>query len=118
MESSDWLDMINTHVKWKQRLEAYIAGVRTETFDGATVASDKTCILGKWIYSNAKVYKNIEVFEKVKGLHADLHTYASMIITLTNDQEISSAKQLLDGDFSEISHHFKRDIVLLSKRVS
>ena len=41
MESSDWLDMINTHVKWKQRLDAYIAGVRTETFDVATVASDK-----------------------------------------------------------------------------
>lgn len=118
MVASDWLSMINTHVQWKQRLEAYINSTSTESFDVTTVASDSKCILGKWIYDNARAFDNTETFENVRLCHAEIHIKASEIILLTNNQKTTDATQLLEGEFAQLSNRFKRDIIKLSRTLT
>ena len=118
MDSSEWLNMINTHVQWKQRLHAYIMGTSTEIFNVATVASDNKCILGTWIYNNAQKFKQTEIFENVRLGHAEIHFKASEIILLTDQKKVNEAEQLLEGEFAEISNQFKRDLIRLSRTVN
>ncbi|MGA7595860.1 MAG: CZB domain-containing protein, partial [Gallionella sp.] len=75
-----WLNMINRHVAWKQRLLAYLDGTSQEKLDPVNIKKDDVCELGKWIYGEGKANIHIPYYHWVKSNHTLFHEYAAQIV--------------------------------------
>ena len=115
----DFMAAIEAHVRWKVRLEAYLAGTSEEKLVAETVARDDQCILGKWIYGQAgELYHSHPRFEKMKQMHADFHETAGEVIRLTDEGEFKKAKELLcHGEYAHRSHRVKAELARLALEI-
>lgn len=119
MGAQEWMAIINVHIKWKQRLMAYIDSEGVfERLDAKLVASDEKCILGKWIDDNGSEFENAEPLQIVRLHHAEFHRKASEVVLLVDDNRLQEASLLLNGSYTQVSEQLKRDIIKLSKGVS
>lgn len=95
---------IAAHDNWKVRLSSFIDGDSSETFTATNVACDKSCELGKWLYSDGE--QNLgkyAAFIDLKGQHKMFHLSASSVISLTQAGKTEEAKKLLNGEFNKLS---------------
>jgi hypothetical protein len=119
MGAQEWMAIINVHIKWKQRLMAYIDSEGIfERLDARLVASDQKCVLGKWIDANSAQFENAEALEIVRLHHAEFHRKAGEVVLLVDDNRLQDASLLLNGSYTQVSEQLKRDIIKLSKGVS
>jgi hypothetical protein len=119
MGAQEWMAIINVHVKWKQRLMAYIeSGGSTGQADAAPFGSDQGCALGKWIDDHAATFGDVEAYQLMRLRHADFHRKAGEVVLLVDGNRLEEASQLLHGGYTQVSQQLKRDIIRLSKGVS
>lgn len=111
----NFLDAINAHVMWKQRLLKYLDGTSTEDLNPDQITKDNLCMLGKWIYGNEDRYIKSPVFEDVRGKHAEFHQTAAQIVRLVNESRTKEAGELLHGDYSHLSHNLQALIRKLAR---
>lgn len=100
---------IDAHLKWKVRLESYIAGTSTEKLDVAVVSRDDQCPLGKWIYDKGgEKYGFSETFFDMKAHHAHFHRCAGSVLSAAQSGDAATALKLLHGgDYLKASERVK-----------
>lgn len=112
----NFLEIISTHVRWKQRLLDYIAN-SSEKLDPALVGIDNHCNLGKWIYGKGQAYADLPQFEKVRAEHAAFHKHAAAVVIFVNLGDHATAEQVLNGEYAKVSNNLKREILVLAQEV-
>jgi Chemoreceptor zinc-binding domain len=113
----DWMQIINAHVMWKQRLLACIEGRSEERLDPDIVSRDDQCVLGKWIYGEGRRYDALPEYESVREQHARFHTKASEVVRMVRSGDQGSASVLLHGGYSKISEQLKHRLLRLRAQV-
>jgi hypothetical protein len=113
----EWMKIVNGHVMWKQRLQAYLEGNSEEKLDPEVVGRDDQCALGKWIYGDGKAHEALPHFAKVKEDHAHFHLHAAQVVKLVDAGEREAAEKLLTGDYNKLSQRLKHEILTLYSEV-
>lgn len=92
------------HMDWKMKLTRYLQSP-DKSLNPDHVCLDNQCVLGKWIYGDGKVYHEIqpEMYENLRGSHAQFHKTAGEIIRLAHLNEMQKAQGLLMGPYIEVS---------------
>ncbi|WP_298136235.1 CZB domain-containing protein [Acidiferrobacter sp.] len=99
------MDAINAHVQWKIRLQDFLDGKTQEALDPMVIGRDDRCVLGQWIHGPAlRHFHENPTFQKLRADHAQFHLFAANVVKLTQDNDRSAARALLDGDYQRISH--------------
>lgn len=112
----NFLEIISAHVRWKQRLLAYIEN-KAEPLDPAVIGRDNQCQLGKWIYGEGQAYREAEHFEKVRVTHATFHKHAAAVVTFVNRGDLETATEVLNTQYARTSNSLQRTIVALAREV-
>lgn len=95
-ETVDFMSAIEAHIRWKVRLEAYIAGTGEEALDPDVVSCDHQRMLGIWIHgSGGKKHGNHPRFGTVKDIHAEFHRCAGDVVRAVDAGDTDRAKDLL-----------------------
>ncbi len=103
---------IAAHENWKIRLDSFVEGRSTEAFTASDVACDKTCELGKWIYSDGEAsLGKYAAFVDLKAQHKMFHFTASSVISLTQAGKTDEAHSLLNSDFEKLSTRVKQRLI-------
>jgi hypothetical protein len=112
-------EAITAHSQWKIRLQSVINGTSKETLDPAVVALDNKCVLGQWIYSEAKQYSDLPEYAALVKEHAHLHICAADTLRLAQSGQTEKAKVTLDtgGTFIDASIRTINAIRHLRKKV-
>lgn len=115
-ESLDFMSAIEAHVRWKVRLENYIAGTGEESLDPNVVSRDDQCMLGKWLHgSGGEQHSEHPRFGTVKEIHAKFHRSAGEVVRAVDAGEPDKAKDLLcKGEYADYSHRIKAELARLS----
>ncbi len=88
-------DVIRAHNDWKAKLQKGIAN--QETFQVDTIAGDKNCVFGKWLYSEGKTnFGTLPSFAKCLEKHAAFHKEAGRIAGLINNKRFDDAESALN----------------------
>jgi hypothetical protein len=112
-------DAITAHSQWKMRLQAVINGTSKETLDPAVVCLDNKCVLGQWIYGEAKQYSGTNEYVELVKEHAHLHRCAAETLRLAQSGKTDEAKTTLEmgGVFIDASIRTINAIRHLRKKV-
>ncbi|MBU1237229.1 MAG: CZB domain-containing protein [Gammaproteobacteria bacterium] len=96
---------IDAHMKWKERLQDFVAGRSTESLDEFSVAREDLCSLGKWINNEgAETFRDNPNFHNLRSAHRKFHEAAGHIVSLASTGQADVAMQLLeDGDYAQAS---------------
>jgi hypothetical protein len=113
----NWMEIISTHVMWKQRLTSFLAGESQEQLDPELIKLDDRCALGKWIYGEGKPMEALPAYQEVRELHAKFHQNAAQVVSLHQADNTAEAEALLKGDYSRLSEKLKHRILGLSHQV-
>lgn len=105
---------IDAHMKWKIRLENYIAGTSDEQLEVDVICRDDQCPLGKWIYDKGgEKFGYSETFFEMKAHHAHFHRCAGAVLATAKKGDTPQAIRLLNtGDYVKASERVK---VLLAR---
>lgn len=104
-------DAVSAHAAWKERLFHYVNGTSTEKLDENVICRDDACVLGKWIYGDARSFlSEVPDYHRLKSAHAAFHVAAADIVRAVNANHRDKAEKLLvEGPFSEQS----RDVQMM-----
>lgn len=92
------------HVSWKLRLQRCLDGTAEEKLDPEIVCRDDACKLGQWIHGDArKHFEGVEAFYALRADHATFHQLAGKIVSHVHSNEHAAARQLMDGEYRNIS---------------
>ena len=112
------MDAINAHIKWKIRLDTYVAGTSEEKLDPKVVCRDDQCVLGKWIHGPAqKHFQDDDGLKTLREDHADFHVIAGKIVHSVQTNDIATAQSLLKGVYMNASRRVVRDLTELNKQL-
>lgn len=111
---------VDAHMKWKTRLETYIAGSSTEDLKVETVCRDDQCVLGKWIYSEGgRRFGFSDTFGDMRQNHAHFHRAAGEVLASAQAGRKDEALRLLHrGDYGRASERVKVALAKLFVLVS
>ena len=111
---------VDAHMKWKGRLESYIAGTSTEDLKVEVVCRDDQCALGKWVYSQGgERFGFSETFADMKENHAHFHRTAGEVLATAQSGQKEQALHLLHrGDYGRTSERVKMALARLFVLVS
>jgi hypothetical protein len=112
----NWMEVIQAHVMWKQRLTSLLAGESAETLDPDTIRLDDLCQLGLWIYGEGAAMAHLPQYEEVRELHAQFHRYAADVVRLYAAGRLDDAQNLLRGEYSKLSEKLKHRTLGLSRQ--
>lgn len=73
---------IDSHVRWRQRLEDFLRGAGTERLVAEDVAATDRCELGQWIDGPGRArYGHLDLFSELEAAHALLHRQSGLILS-------------------------------------
>lgn len=115
-ETIDFFTAIEAHVRWKIRLEAYIAGISGEKLDPEVVSRDDQCALGKWIHGSGGVrFGSHPRFLELREIHALFHKNAGDVIRAIQRGDTETARaSLLKGEYAHSSQRVKAELARLA----
>jgi hypothetical protein len=97
-------DAITAHSQWRIRLQGVITGTSREVLDPQVVGADNKCILGQWIYGEARIHANLAEYERLVREHAVFHQCAAQVLRLASSgQKEAAALMVKSGDFHQAS---------------
>ncbi len=73
----------------------------------ALVATDTECEFGRWVHSELRAFCPADLFEQIRGIHADFHRTAAAILTLALNHRQAEARARL-GTSSDLAKLSKR----------
>ncbi len=113
------MDAINAHIKWKIRLDKYVARTSEEVLDSKVICRDDQCVLGKWIHGPAqKHFQDDDGLKTLREDHADFHIIAGKIVSSVEANDIATADSMLKGIYMNASRKVVRDLTELNKQLS
>lgn len=88
---------ILAHAEWKGKLARYLA-MPDGSLDVATIANDRLCELGKWIFGEAALAGQhaLPEYTRLIADHASFHKQAAQIVERTNKGALVSEHDLTD----------------------
>lgn len=97
---------LNTHMIWKIRFEFAIGQNFDLEIPSSILSAHNLCPFGKWLHGQTPSADDMasEDFEIVSRLHAQVHKIAGKIKEFIEAEEFSKARELLLGEFEEISN--------------
>lgn len=73
---------IDSHVRWRQRLDDFLRGGGNERLDPEEVAATDRCELGQWIHGPGRArYGHLDLFTELEAAHALLHRQSGFILS-------------------------------------
>jgi len=116
---ADGKTAIDAHVKWKERLQDYVAGSGGEDLTVDLVASDDQCSLGIWLAGEGREhYGHLPAFEEVCRIHSQFHTCAGEVLKAAKIGHRQRALDMLEeGDYARASDAVTVALVELFARV-
>lgn len=104
---------IAAHINWKIRLNAFLNGLSSETFESGLVCRDNLCELGKWIYTEGKALERFPAYAELLKYHAHFHVCAAEVIKAFEAGNKAAAACLLEGDYALASRKTMLAIIRL-----
>ncbi len=113
--ASEGTEAIDSHIKWKARLQAYIKGDGKEDLKVETVSRDDQCTLGQWINGiGGERFGQNPVFAVVRSRHASFHRCAGEVLAVAQQGDKERALQMLEeGAYPDASEQVAEAIVHL-----
>ncbi|MCF8197480.1 MAG: CZB domain-containing protein [Sulfuritalea sp.] len=111
---------VDTHIKWKSRLQSYVKGESAEMFDVDTVSRDDQCAVGQWIHGiGGERFGKSPAFLAVRDHHAHFHRCAGEVLGQVQKGDKDRALQMLEsGAFAEASSNVVESIVVLFEEMA
>ena len=107
---------ILAHRAWVGGFKTSCKGINTETFDLAKARDFSSCMLGRWLSSEAAhLQLGAESYQEISSLHARFHEIAGTIAELLNHGQVQHETQLLIDQFDELSKELVK-LLRLSKQ--
>lgn len=103
---------IAAHGLWKQRLiDAIKTGQSEWTPD--VVCQDNQCEFGKWLYACSADEKAHPHYEKIRGLHADFHRSAAVVLELALNGKAKEAEEKIsdNSEYKDTSSQLTREMM-------
>lgn len=113
--ASEGTEAIDSHIKWKSRLQSYIKGDGKEDLKVETVSRDDQCTLGHWINGiGGERFGQSPVFAVVKSRHANFHRCAGEVLAVAQQGDKAKALHMLEeGAYPDASEQVAEAIVHL-----
>jgi len=109
-EGLNFRTAIESHQKWKARLQAVIDDNHSEHLSVAVVSRDDQCALGKWIHGvGGRRFGSDDLFQRLNKDHAHFHTCTGTVLALAQTGKKTEAQaNLRSGDYARAS----QDVIL------
>lgn len=109
MGGLDFASALESHTKWKHRLESFIDGAGKDDFRPEVISRDDQCNLGRWLHGHGLAHFGyLECFAELRDNHARLHSYAGDIVHATRIGRHEDARKLLQhADYLRASERVK-----------
>jgi hypothetical protein len=116
--ASEGTEAIDSHIKWKVRLQAYIKGDSKEDLKVETVSRDDQCTLGHWINGiGGERFGQSPVFAVVRSRHANFHRCAGEVLAVAQQGDKARALHMLEeGAYPDASEQVAEAIVHLFEK--
>ena len=112
-------DAITAHSQWRIRLQGAIAGTNQDVLDPKVVGADDQCVLGRWIYGEAKRYADQPDYQALVLEHRAFHKCAGSVLELVSAGRKEEAKASVGtGAFFDASIQTINAIRRLRKKVA
>ncbi len=98
----DFDRVINAHLQWKVKLNAFLGG-EGEKLDPDAVGRDDKCELGCWIHGDGQRFANNAAYREVRSRHAAFHQCAAEVIRRRMAGDAAGAARLLGDEFDRLS---------------
>ena len=106
-------EAIDSHMAWRGKLVKVLEGHGPD-LEVHQVARDNLCVVGKWIYKEAKSqYLHLPEYEHLRKSHADFHLAAGNILIHYHQGDLPGAQRLLKTEFRDLSDQIQLDLVRL-----
>ena len=116
--ASEGTEALDSHIRWKSRLQAYIKGDSKEDLKVDTVSRDDQCTLGHWINGiGGERFGQIPAFAVVRSRHAQFHRCAGEVLAVARQGEKERALHMLEeGAYPDASEQVAEAIVTLFEK--
>lgn len=113
--ASEGREALDSHMRWKSRLQAHIAGVGDEKLDPAIVARDDKCTLGHWLSGiGGQRFGHLSAFAVLRSRHAYFHHCAGEVLAVARQGDPKKALHMLEeGAYPDASQQVASAIVML-----
>ncbi|MDP1611031.1 MAG: CZB domain-containing protein [Sulfuritalea sp.] len=113
--ASDGREAIDSHLKWKERLTAYIKGESKEELQVDKVSRDDMCPLGYWLNGiGGERFGTTPAYSVLKSRHAHFHRCAGEVLSVAQQGERDKALQMLEqGAYPDASQQVAAAVVTL-----
>ncbi|MDO8943494.1 MAG: CZB domain-containing protein, partial [Desulfobacterales bacterium] len=115
---SEGTEAIDSHVKWKARLQAFIKGDSKENLEIDTVSRDDQCTLGQWLGGiGGERFGQLPAFSVLRSRHAQFHRCAGEVLAVARQGDKQRALQMLEeGAYPDASEQVAEAIVTLFEK--
>lgn len=116
--ASEGREALDSHLRWKARLQAEVAGVGGEKLDAEQVARDDQCTLGHWLngIGGARFGKQ-PAYSVLRSRHAHFHRCAAEVLQVARQGDKERALHMLEeGAYPDASEQVAAAIVALFAR--
>ncbi|MCK9382059.1 MAG: CZB domain-containing protein [Sulfuritalea sp.] len=116
--ASEGKEAIDSHIKWKGRLQTYIKGDSKEDLKVEVVSRDDQCTLGHWLNGiGGERFGQMPAFSVVRSRHAQFHRCAGEVLSIAQQGEKAKALHMLEeGAYPDASAQVAAAIVTLFEK--
>lgn len=118
--ASEGREALDSHLRWKARLQAHISGDSTEKLDIDLISRDDQCTLGHWLTGiGGERFGHMPAYAVLKSRHAYFHRCAGEVLAVARHGEKEKALHMLEeGAFPDASEQVAAAIVALFGKVA
>jgi hypothetical protein len=110
------MDEIEAHIAWKLSLQNYLDGKSKFELSLDQIMRDDRCGLGKWLNGPAQASfgANNKGIETLIEQHSRLHTAAGFVVKKIRENDLDSARKIMDGELKRTFHELMRTLNVLN----
>lgn len=118
--ASEGREALDSHIRWKARLQTYIAGGSPEKLDAELVARDDQCTLGHWLNGiGGERFGKLPAYSVLRSRHAYFHRCAGEVLAIARQGDKQKALHMLEeGAYPDASEQVAEAIVSLFGKVA
>lgn len=116
--ASEGREALDSHIRWKARLHAYVSGENSERLDADLVARDDQCTLGHWLNGiGGERFGKTSAYSVLRSRHAHFHRCAGEVLAVARHGDRQKALHMLEeGAYPDASEQVAEAIVALFGR--
>lgn len=112
-------EVVDAHIQWKLKLEAFVNGTAGIEIDPSTFCSPNASTTGKWTTLHAaEKLSEFNAFFTLRAKMEQCHHLAGEIVNKINMGDRKGAKEIMNDRFLKTSHELVHALVELEKQLS